>query len=94
MTISYQDLTDHQINKIVKKHYHKDWAYFGHYDPCNDASQAWPIILKHGISIDFWGDHWGADIQLDGEIGFEYEHENPLRAAMICYIMMMESNPL
>ncbi len=56
------------------------------FDPCNNPSDAWPIIVNNKISIDFWGELWGADIQCDYEIAFEHEDRNPLRAAMICLL--------
>ncbi|AOQ26670.1 hypothetical protein [Vibrio phage 2E1] len=60
-------------------------------DVCNNPSDAWPIIVENGISIDFWGDSWGADIQLDGEVAFEHLDKNPLRAAMICFLKMKDT---
>lgn len=63
------------------------------FDPCNDPSDAWPIILDNRISmID--------PISLDGmwtAFVFEDESEpdvydkNPLRAAMIVYLKMQEA---
>ncbi len=58
-------------------------------DYCNNPSDAWPIILENKISlIKTDDDRWTA---------FEWEndkneswHKNPLRAAMIVYLMMNE----
>ncbi|PQY49560.1 phage protein NinX family protein [Cronobacter sakazakii] len=69
---------------------------------CNNPADAWPIILEHGISVAFdknedewvaWGDFAfdlaGWDMK---EQPAEYEHHvNPLRAAMIVFLMMQES---
>lgn len=60
------------------------------FDPCNNAADAWPIILENGISlrklhngrwrsINEWGD------------SHQHNHDNPLRAAMVVFLMMQES---
>ncbi|UYE90950.1 hypothetical protein [Vibrio phage vB_VaS_L1] len=59
--------------------------------PCSQPDVAWPIIVDNGISIDFWGDFWCADIQIGCEIAFEHEDKNPLRAAMICFLKMKDA---
>ncbi|MEK8410619.1 DUF2591 family protein [Escherichia coli] len=58
------------------------------YDYCNNPADAWPIIEKYRISIiNLDEDEWGAR-------GVAYckskraIHENPLRAAMIVFLMM------
>lgn len=66
------------------------------YDPCNNAADAWPIIEKHGITLAFDGSDWwatsdacwvdGCEWQIEGEIS-----RKPLRAAMIVFLMMQES---
>lgn len=66
------------------------------FDFCNNAADAWPIIEKHGITLAFDGSDWwatsdacwvdGCEWQIEGEIS-----RKPLRAAMICYLMMQES---
>ncbi|CAM0102532.1 hypothetical protein MYOV072v1_p0036 [Vibrio phage 207E29.1] len=61
------------------------------FNPCNNPSDAWSIIVDNGISIDCWGYFWGADIQVHEEIAFEHEDENPLRAAMICFLKMKDA---
>lgn len=66
-------------------------------DFCNNPSDAWPIIVEHGISIVkdrnrlWWADanaYWvdGVEWQIDGE-----SNQNPLRAAMIVYLMMKDN---
>ncbi|EGD6905970.1 DUF2591 family protein [Escherichia coli] len=57
-------------------------------DYCNDPSASWPIIEKYRISIiNLDEDEWGAR-------GVAYckskraIHKNPLRAAMIVFLMM------
>ena len=66
---------------------------------CNNPSEAWPIIIKNKISIMNDGDLWEASIDFDGDLekhGTDevltkyYEHKNPLRAAMVVFLMMQE----
>lgn len=54
---------------------------------CNNPEYAYPIIYKNGISIGIYGyGEWGAG-------GIKHTHidgVNPLRAAMIVFLMMQE----
>lgn len=66
------------------------------HDYCNNPADAWPIIEKHGITLAFDGSDWwatsdacwvdGCEWQIEGEIS-----RKPLRAAMIVFLMMQES---
>ena len=73
----------------------------GMFNPCNNPTDAWSIIHKEGISIAFdsWEDEWLAW----GEFNFDplgwnmrktpeiaRGDKNPLRAAMIVFLMMQE----
>ena len=65
------------------------------YAPCNDPSDTWPIIFKNGISLLFnetqVGKYTAAGGESDGfKRQFEVTDDNPLRAAMIVYLMMQE----
>ncbi|WP_063119049.1 phage protein NinX family protein [Escherichia coli] len=64
----------------------------GSFNPCANPADAWPIIEKYRISIiNLDEDEWGAR-------GVAYckskraIHENPLRAAMIVFLMMQDAN--
>lgn len=65
------------------------------FDYCNNPSDAWPIILNNRISMvwdcaeDSSAEWWNAVAQFD-ECSIQYQ-SNPLRAAMIVYLMMKES---
>lgn len=72
------------------------------FDPCNKAADAWPIILENEISINYcqaegeWLAH--ADgLMKEGCWCWDVEPSpffldiNPLRAAMIVFLMMQES---
>ncbi|HDG1721659.1 TPA: DUF2591 family protein [Kluyvera ascorbata] len=70
------------------------WATF---DPCNNPADAWPIIYRHKISIEFDGDDstepettWCHARDMYRRCGINYQ-SNPLRAAMIVFLLMQES---
>lgn len=62
---------------------------------CNNPSDAWPIIVENRISIMF-DEHpaMATDkCEFDGTLcttGVEVFNQNPLRAAMICFLMIEE----
>ncbi|MEG2554379.1 MAG: phage protein NinX family protein [Hafnia sp.] len=64
-------------------------------DYCNNPSDAWPVIIKNRISMvwdcaeDASSEWWNAVDQYD-DFRIQYQ-SNPLRAAMIVYLMMKES---
>ncbi|HBU8849384.1 TPA: DUF2591 family protein [Citrobacter sedlakii] len=65
-------------------------------DYCNSPESAWPIITKNRISIEFDGDNstepqttWCHTANLNRTCGTNYQ-KNPLRAAMITFLLMQE----
>ena len=64
-------------------------------DYCNNPVDAWPIILKNCISLvwdcaeDASSDWWNAFDQFD-DCRVQYQ-SNPLRAAMIVFLMMQDA---
>ena len=60
------------------------------FNPCNNPSDAWPIILdnKIGIQYDYRRARWSALSHKVINGGFS--SLNPLRAAMIVYLMIQE----
>jgi hypothetical protein len=67
---------------------------------CNNPSDAWPIIVENKISLLESSGEWEASIDFEGveEIHGTDEmlskftgHKNPLRAAMIVYLMMQDN---
>lgn len=72
-----------------------DGANWFEFDPCNNPSDAWPIIVENKIETGwFCGDKWLAVIDNQFEAG-EFKrvaacHENPLRAAMIVFLKMQD----
>lgn len=69
----------------------------GVFDPCNNPADAWPIIVENKIMLSprCADDEWKAQIHLGSEDIFDNYasawHKNPLRAAMIVFLMMQES---
>lgn len=63
------------------------------FDPCNNPSDAWSIIVENKINVRFGSDNHPCEAQFIqyGEESVEYYHENPLRAAMIVFLMMKDA---
>ena len=93
----YSKMSDIEINNLVFDAIQEAppallWGKSRRYlDFCNSLADAWPIIEKYRISIiNLDEDEWGAR-------GVAYckskraIHENPLRAAMIVFLMMQEN---
>ncbi|MEZ2895522.1 phage protein NinX family protein [Providencia rettgeri] len=98
----YTELSDFEINKkiagalglisevthygVVAKQNNKDhWFKF---DPCNNPSDAMPIINEYGISILYNKGEFDFATN-DGNI--ECSISNPLKAAMIIFLCMKEA---
>lgn len=70
------------------------------FDPCNNSNDAWPIMIESKITtIDLIEEHFAvANLEfLDGEccdnVGewtHEFRDKNPLRAAMVVFLMMKD----
>ena len=103
--MNYEEMSDLQINLLVANAVGVDAAensgvvfgavnhegsnvvsVIGVVDYCNNASDAWPIILENEISLVVVDDAlWVARVG-----GIYSEGANPLRAAMIVFLMMQE----
>lgn len=63
--------------------------------PCKSWADAGPIIQQNAISVGVRrpgeSDEWIAVAFLDAFPAARYRHKNPLRAAMIVFLMMQES---
>lgn len=80
-----------------------DGANWHVFNPCNNPADAWPIIVSKKLSLINADDKWlcvPEDEPIDGITGDAVhmiysgdgvEHENPLRAAMIVFLMMQEA---
>ena len=72
------------------------WKVF---DPCNDPAYAWPIIVDNEISLNSYSGTWEASYEYDAPIGAfgtdelvtkAVEGNNPLRTAMIAFLMKQD----
>lgn len=73
------------------------------FNPCNKPADAWPIILGQKLSLINADDQWLCvpdDTAVEGTTGDEVQiiysgdghaNSNPLRAAMVVYLMMQEA---
>lgn len=64
------------------------------FDPCNSPEDAWPIIVNNGISLEciVVNRHektWRAQFK-PAYVKHRANHKNPLRSAMIVFLMMQD----
>ncbi len=62
------------------------WGGYCVFDGCNNPSDAWPIIVKNEIDIQFW--HGTKCPPMARYCDHYYVDKNPLRAAMIVFLEM------
>ena len=99
-SLGWRGLKDGEFNEVMVRGPLK----IGGFDPCNNPADAWPIIINNKISIVSLDNKWIAapvDTVIDGitgdsEVCFYASYDavsdaNPLRAAMIVFLMMQES---
>lgn len=95
---NYEDMSDFEINCRVHAEIMQISGLnsFKAKDYCNNPYDAWPIIVKYEIDVI---QNNGQDCPLAtnsavmmfrGDDVFICQHENPLRAAMIVFLMMNE----
>lgn len=91
--MDYSKLSDDEINnmvgRVVSQRFRTDY--------CNNPADAWPIIQGNRISlvIDDTTNEWSSALVNDFSEDSAFQHsnanKNPLRAAMITFLMMQES---
>lgn len=75
-----------------------DGANWHKFDPCNNPSDAWPVILANRIMLNPYcaDDLWKAEVPCGFDGFFKTYatcyHHNPLRAAMVVFLMMQEAS--
>lgn len=99
----YSKMSDFEINWQVAFHIGLrtvELAEKGAFEPCNNPSDAWPIIVKHGISLTHDYGEWESEACLDLPVGAHGTDElcsvggidkNPLRVAMIAFLLLKDS---
>ena len=87
----YQGHVEHMQHGVKESDRASHGLLFTERDYCNNPSDAWPIILDSKITVRPWNhDEWQS-FTMDGyDYDFMAWHENPLRAAMISFLMMGE----
>lgn len=100
----YSKLSDREIDRLVlniiygvhanDKDIHGCWSRGG-FKYTSDASDAWPIIVDNGISLEciIVNRHektWRAQFK-PAYVKHHMNHKNPLRAAMIVFLQMQEN---
>lgn len=99
----YEEMSDAQIDYLVKgiKYGHNDkdinrLFYSGQMSFCRNPNDAWPIIVDNEIGVSPHGEKWMANNFNPSSAG-SYQvqamsyHTNPLRSAMIVFLMMKDS---
>ena len=111
--MNYEEMSDHEIDITVAnligvkiEHIEDDIVFVytygecevGAFNPCNNPSDAWPIIVENEISLispEANGSKaWRAgifDLELVIKRPINSYNANPLRAAMIVFLMMKEN---
>ena len=85
----YQGHVEHMKHGVKESNRDSHGIFYFERDYCNNPSDAWPIIVANRINVyasegpDFMP--WMA-----GCGGFMVSNKNPLRAAMIVFLMMQE----
>ncbi|CAM8499387.1 phage protein NinX family protein [Enterobacter asburiae] len=84
---------DGQVFIFIDEPLSGDWRS---YNPCNNPADAWPIIVDNKIKIEpmrrvrnynEWYEEWDASVNSPH---FCESHKNPLRAAMIVFLLSQD----
>ena len=90
----YDDVIDKPVRDGTAVHW-GDGCNWREFDPCNNPADAWPVITTNRIVVipaPEHGEWWSAHrvIGEDRNLRHFTQHGNPLRAAMIVFLKMME----
>lgn len=86
----YDEVIDKPVRDGASVHW-GDGCNWREFDPCNNPADAWPIITDSMISIRPVGND-GQLWEASGMAGMKADYDkNPLRSAMIVFLMMKES---
>lgn len=92
-----EDIADHMSGIVLMRKITSNRKHWKIYDPCNSPEDAWPIIHDNRISlvIDDTTDEWSSALVNDFSDDMAFQHsnanKNPLRAAMITFLLIQES---
>lgn len=97
MSTDYSKMSDFEINCRVHSEVMEISGLdsFKAKDYCNNPADAWPIIVQNGISVECITVNrhekmWRALFKPE-HVKHKQNNKNPLRAAMIVFLMMQES---
>ncbi|MBE8915118.1 DUF2591 family protein [Enterobacter kobei] len=97
--MDYSQLSDFEINSAVSmalldKSANPSARYVAIGNYCNNPADAWPIIVGRKINIRFGAEGMACEAQFMqyGHESVECYHANPLRAAMIVFLQMQDTN--
>ena len=97
MSTDYSKMSDFEINCRVHSEVMEISGLdsFKSKDYCNNPADAWPIIIQNGISVECITVNrhekmWRALFK-PAHVRHKQNNKNPLRAAMIVFLMMQES---
>ena len=89
----YDEMSDFELE--VKVHILNDGLENKEPAPkyCSDPSVTWPIMVENMIDICFSdrSSAFGGSVSLDGVYEYSHFNKNPLRAAMIVFLMMKDA---
>lgn len=96
--MDYTHLSDFEINKLVESALRPGWQESDYRMPkeyCNNPADAWPIIVENlialrPVALHVGGHRWFAT-KGEGDFGMKYADDNPLRAAMVLFLILQES---
>lgn len=105
--MDYSKMSDFEINSAVsmamaRKSVKPESKYVVINDYCNNPTDSWPIIAQNKISLNHFAGEgvWCAHAEglmtegcwcWDVDPEYYYDNTNPLRAAMIVFLMMQEN---
>ena len=117
--MDYSKLSDVEVDREVAKALGLPWLFNGtnmifvaddsaigrrSFNPFNNPTDAWPIIVGHKLSLINADDEWlcvPEDAEVDGITGDEVQmiysgagavHANPLRAAMVMFLTIQDES--
>lgn len=85
-------INGNHVEECVMKKITSNKRHWKHFAPTRIPNDAWSIILANKINIRFGADGFCHEAQFIqyGRESVEAYHENPLRAAMVVFLMMQE----
>ncbi|ELA5450793.1 DUF2591 domain-containing protein [Salmonella enterica subsp. enterica serovar Montevideo] len=86
-----EDIADHMSGIVLMRKITSNWKHWKLYDPCNSPADAWPIIADNHIGIAPYPNEafaWSSRHGMASDLSTE--DKNPLRAAMITFLLIQE----